>query len=506
MRKPAWSVLSERVKLSTLSFDIHIAIVAGFALHWTWVWVTFWSSTFYSASPGVHNGSSFIVPLEPLWLLSLMTNVLGYGALFLLSRKRPVFGRNSALPICAALVTIMGTLLVSYPAATSFSEIGSLTYILGALLTGVGSAIEVILWGELLAILGARQTIVYSVLATIAGSALYLLITFLPDQIARLLTAALPAAEMWLFTRKRGIVHNARGITTNSTTEKSCDKTDSKSTSTTRKALLEIAGISLFFGLSYGIMKGFFALSSDHLIIARDYLNIAALIMGAVAILVTTSVFRMDFRHMTYQIALPLMAAGFIFFALEYPFDLVGFAVHQMGYQYFYIIIWALWAVLARKLNTSVARFASLSMMAIMAGQLIGSVIGAQLITAATDRYAVAIIAACSVFVILLVALFAFESPFPGSDWGVFHPLMQDDSAPKFKRSLEKLSEMRGLSPREKQVFELLAKGRNCSFISTQLVISEETTKTHIKRIYRKFEVHSQQALLDMIELDGKCH
>ena len=107
-------------------------------------------------------------------------------------------------------------------------------------------------------------------------------------------------------------------------------------------------------------------------------------------------------------------------------------------------------------------------------------------------------------FVILLVALFAFESPFPGSDWSVFHPLLQDNSAPKFKRSLEKLAEMRGLSPRERQVFELLAKGRNSSFVSAQLVISEETAKTHIKRIYRKFGVHSQQALLDMIELDGK--
>ena len=266
-----------------------------------------------------------------------------------------------------------------------------------------------------------------------------------------------------------------------------------------------IAGISLFFGLSYGIMKGFFALSGDSLITIRDYLNIAGLILGAVAVLLTTSVFRMDFRHMTYQVALPLMAAGFIFFALDYPMELVGFCVHQMGYQYFYIIIWAMWAILSRKLNAPVARFASLSMMFIMAGQLIGSIIGAQLIAFSTDKYFIAIIAACSVFVILLVALFAFESPFPGSDWNVFHPLLQDHSAPKFKRSLEKLAEMRGLSPREAEVFELLAKGRNSSSISAQLVISEATAKTHIKRIYRKFGVHSQQALLDMIELDGKC-
>ena len=200
------------------------------------------------------------------------------------------------------------------------------------------------------------------------------------------------------------------------------------------------------------------------------------------------------------------MTAGFIFFSLTYPLDLIGFALHQMGYQYFYIIIWALWALLARKLDKPVARFASLSMMMLMAGQLAGSIAGAQLVLLADDPYTMAVVAACSVFVILLVSLFAFESPFPESGWSMFDPPGQDGPAPRFRRSLKKLAEMRGLSPRETEVLELLAKGRNCSFISTQLVISEETAKTHIKRIYRKFGVHSQQALLDMIELDGDCH
>ena len=287
----------------------------------------------------------------------------------------------------------------------------------GALITGVGSAVEVILWGELLTILGARQTIVYSMLATVIGSAFYLLLSFLPDQVARFLTVGLPAAEMWLFTRKQSIVRTARQPSDEVAGPDAPPSGRKPRLTTTRKALLEIAGISLFFGLSYGLMKGFFALSSDNLITVRDYLNIVALILGATAILVTTSVFRMDFRHMTYQVALPLMAAGFIFFSLTYPLDLIGFALHQMGYQYFYIIIWALWALLARKLDKPVARFASLSMMMLMAGQLAGSIAGAQLVLLADDPYTMAVVAACSVFVILLVSLFAFESPFPESGW-----------------------------------------------------------------------------------------
>ena len=426
MGKFGFAALGKRIKLSVFSFDVQPTIALGFALHWTWVWVTFWSSTFYSISPAP-GPATVGVPLEPLWLLSLLTNVLGYGALFVMSRKRPVFGRSSAVPLVAGALTLMGTLLVSYPSAASFNEASSFAYLFGALITGVGSAVEVILWGELLTILGARQTIVYSMLATVIGSAFYLLLSFLPDQVARFLTVGLPAAEMWLFTRKQSIVRTARQPSDEVAGPDAPPSGRKPRLTTTRKALLEIAGISLFFGLSYGLMKGFFALSSDNLITVRDYLNIVALILGATAILVTTSVFRMDFRHMTYQVALPLMAAGFIFFSLTYPLDLIGFALHQMGYQYFYIIIWALWALLARKLDKPVARFASLSMMMLMAGQLAGSIAGAQLVLLADDPYTMAVVAACSVFVILLVSLFAFESPFPESGWSMFDPLGQDE-------------------------------------------------------------------------------
>lgn len=104
----------------------------------------------------------------------------------------------------------------------------------------------------------------------------------------------------------------------------------------------------------------------------------------------------------------------------------------------------------------------------------------------------------------LLVALFGFESPLPGSDRNLFSfGASAEQRTSRFKLSIQQLAKTRGLSPRETEVFAYLAKGRNCSFISTQLVISEETAKTHIKRIYRKFGVHSQQALLDLIELDG---
>jgi DNA-binding CsgD family transcriptional regulator len=56
------------------------------------------------------------------------------------------------------------------------------------------------------------------------------------------------------------------------------------------------------------------------------------------------------------------------------------------------------------------------------------------------------------------------------------------------------------LSPRQREVFMFLAKGRNTTFISSELFIAPHTAKAHIYRIYQKLGIHSQQELIDLIE------
>ncbi len=55
-----------------------------------------------------------------------------------------------------------------------------------------------------------------------------------------------------------------------------------------------------------------------------------------------------------------------------------------------------------------------------------------------------------------------------------------------------------GLTEREREVFVLLAHGRNGRYIMDNLVISRNTAKTHIKHIYSKLGVHSHQELIDL--------
>lgn len=56
------------------------------------------------------------------------------------------------------------------------------------------------------------------------------------------------------------------------------------------------------------------------------------------------------------------------------------------------------------------------------------------------------------------------------------------------------------LSAREAEVMELLARGNSVAAIAEQLVVSENTIRTHSKRIYSKLAIHKKQELLALVD------
>ena len=57
-----------------------------------------------------------------------------------------------------------------------------------------------------------------------------------------------------------------------------------------------------------------------------------------------------------------------------------------------------------------------------------------------------------------------------------------------------------GLSARETEIFLLLAQGRSRPYIRDTLFLSKNTVATHIRHIYEKLGIHSQQELIDLVE------
>ena len=69
-----------------------------------------------------------------------------------------------------------------------------------------------------------------------------------------------------------------------------------------------------------------------------------------------------------------------------------------------------------------------------------------------------------------------------------------------FDEQCERFAKTYRLSERELTVLKAYARGRSVGYIANELVVSQETVKTHLKRLYAKSECHNRQDLLDKIE------
>ncbi|MDR0513914.1 MAG: LuxR C-terminal-related transcriptional regulator [Coriobacteriaceae bacterium] len=114
------------------------------------------------------------------------------------------------------------------------------------------------------------------------------------------------------------------------------------------------------------------------------------------------------------------------------------------------------------------------------------------------------------VFVISVLQIFIFRdnyTPFftihcfdPGPGSQDVKPQAGQGHSGRWRQRCESFGKACHLTPRQKEVMMLLAKGYSTSYIEEILVVSEHTIKAHIYGIYRKANVHSRQELIEMIE------
>ena len=117
---------------------------------------------------------------------------------------------------------------------------------------------------------------------------------------------------------------------------------------------------------------------------------------------------------------------------------------------------------------------------------------------------AVRLIALAAVFVLIVdLAVVPYasnktvETMFDG---GSAEESSEEGKSASWRIRCEAVCEEHRLTPREREVFVLLAKGRNAEHIGKELFISNHTVKTHTSRIYRKLSINSQQELIDLVE------
>lgn len=70
----------------------------------------------------------------------------------------------------------------------------------------------------------------------------------------------------------------------------------------------------------------------------------------------------------------------------------------------------------------------------------------------------------------------------------------------RFDEACEAVAKRYGLTSRETDVLKLLGRGRTAPIIQEKLVLSHNTVKTHVRHVYSKLDVHSQQELISIVE------
>lgn len=69
----------------------------------------------------------------------------------------------------------------------------------------------------------------------------------------------------------------------------------------------------------------------------------------------------------------------------------------------------------------------------------------------------------------------------------------------KQNETIDNFIMMGKLTEREREIAELLLKGRTYKMIANELYLSENTIKTHIKNIYSKFNVKRKSELVVLL-------
>lgn len=259
---------------------------------------------------------------------------------------------------------------------------------------------------------------------------------------------------------------------------------------------LFVPGLAMGFGL--GILHIWGDAFMPQRIAASVSTGVASALLVVFALMLKT-----DFIGLVYRIGFPLMAGGFLLMSCSKDFLAAGSILLATGFSFQYMVSLCLLIFIARSRGASAVQWAGRGLCCLAAGQLAGGLLGISLVVGQSAGQAyIATTASIISFALLMVALFASINNAPGEKgrWETVQPGVSEMSFGMAVCRVRSLARACGLTPRETDVCELAAQGRNKRAIARELCVSEETAKAHLKSVYQKLGVHSLQELIDRVQ------
>ncbi len=476
--------------------EMEAPLTMGFGLHWAWVYATMFATTrLFLASSG--DASSVMSGFYLLSMAALSLTLFLFG--FNYRRSHHILQRMSPF-VCGTISTISTFALL---AANSTTPVGITAFIVASMGTGIGSALLLLLWGEYFSRKDTPTATINSALGVVVAIFLYVvLVYYLPPTISCVLVGLLPMLEALIL---RGVLP-ARASSEVPSLGRLRVRTSSFA--------LRIGVSTFIFGVALGVLRNI-SLSSTFTNTANGSQGIllaaavfAAPILICIILVLNRYEFGFLYRPLVVLIAMSLLLIPF--FGSNNP-PIVSLVI-LVGYVCFEVMMWVVFSEISFSFRLSsilvygVGR-ASLTLGTLLCALLLPPLLARASTFAAIGETGAALIAMCAM--VLGYCLLPREKDIGEmviSDGAEESPTYVGKEIPpewqkrRFALKCQTVADQYLLSKREAEVLYLLAKGRNASYIKDELFISEGTAKTHIWRIYRKLDVHTQQDLIDLVD------
>ena len=401
------------------------------------------------------------------------------------------------------VVLVMASLLLM---AGAVAHGGTAFLVVAYAVSGVSTAVLQIMWGERL----VRHSMYLALLAAPAAAIVTALVMMaLPDGGLPVLFAMAPVLSVLLLCANRGeagsLVLNLRlrpedaavlnGI--------AAERSDPIGRGTFVRLMASIAVFSLV-----GRCLDSFPVGSDELVpafVAANYPFLAILLVGVLFIALVLVLGKRFDTLFVYRFSLPCMVAGFVILTLFMErFSVVSITTITVGYEFFDVLFWAVLVGVVRRGGYKpvfvfgwgvAATYVGMALGTLLSRAAVGPIVAGEL-----DVTVLSLL--CILVLVVLVVLVLPEGTLSKVS-AVSRRRSAHGGDDAIVSNCAVVAHRFDLTPRERDVLVLLARGRTLAVVARELQIAEGTARTHMGHIYAKLGVHKQQELIDLVESVG---
>lgn len=436
------------------------------------------------------------------------------AALLALFHERAAVVLSRKGTMCAAGIVSSVGMVMEYAGAFLFAGGGNALFVAGALLTGVGTAFIAVRAGQIYAATRPVVAVTNTALSELASGLIFFFVVGTVPQIALLVAALLPlaAALMTLFDP------DADGVRM-PTRHRAAD-IDSSTRRASVAAFARFLVVVFLLTFMANLSKGAFALQDAEASLASGTVGISLVVLVSFALVLFSSLLKsFDFGVAYYPLVLMLVLAVVVVFSSDAG-NMAAASVIVLVYCLFSLFMWCMLTYLARSDYWSPIQVFGWGRSVFALGSFAGLVVGQGYPALGLDGSESFVIGLVLAFLLVAASMLIFRESdvrkITSAGWLAVEAVApQKDAEAAIVAAIDEPTDRQeddgcavegacgldaetfaadhNLTAREREVFDLMLRGRDARSIGEALVISDNTAKAHIRSIYAKTGVHTRQ-------------